>query len=201
MGKILAFLLIISCSSVYASERATCKVLSYSTTLSVGSGTFISKIGNKYQILTCGHVVHKALLISIELFQDGKRSIQIPAKIKTLSFAEALSVDDLAVLEVNEKDLKGYVPDLIGFSNEVSNGDKVYGFGFPGGRWVQKWEGYIHSVNNECVFTTMIPTPGQSGSAILKLVNGKPKIVGMILWTFHDRGGGSSTMSIFELVN
>ena len=194
-------LILLFCSYSYASEKAVCRIVSHGPTTNVGTGTFVKKTKQGYLILTCGHVIADGIFFSINVFNDSKKSMAIPAKLKFSSFAGIISYDDLALLEIRDKDLRGYVPDVIEIASELpSKDDKVYGYGFPGGRWVQRWDGRVIEILDENIFFDAIPTPGQSGSAILTLVNGKPRIVGMILWTFPDRGGGSHIVSIRSLL-
>lgn len=147
----------------------------------VGSGIIIGKEDGKLLIVTNNHVVEDAKSISVGFIDDESASASIRG---TDSDA------DLAVVEVNTKDMKSSTLKKIaiitlGDSDELKTGEQAIAIGNALGYGQSVTGGYISALNREVQLTdktmTLLQTdaainPGNSGGALL---NSKGELIGI----------------------
>ena len=147
----------------------------------VGSGIIIGKKDGKILIVTNNHVVADAKSLSVG-FVDGK---SVSATIRGTD-----SDADLAVVEVNTKDMKSSTLKKIavitlGDSSKLKTGERAIAIGNALGYGQSVTGGYISALNREVQLTdktmTLIQTdaainPGNSGGALL---NSKGELIGI----------------------
>lgn len=155
-----------------------------------GSGTIISRDSHNYYIITNGHVVDNLQSIGVRYITEQRElSLKIPATVKFHSYIEDTS-NDCSILSVKISDFGSYRPKIIPLARngEVSEGDLIYGIGFPNADWSQFWLSKVISVEGErgVVHFTMPPVGGQSGSGIIKNIRGRPYVVGLVTWWRMD---------------
>ena len=81
------------------SLEAVCRV---NTNSGRGSGTVFAEDEDKYYILTNGHVVGRSSRGTVEFFQDGYKSANIPFKTEYTAYKDGTALD-LSVLSVKKK--------------------------------------------------------------------------------------------------
>lgn len=210
------------CGSVQADElsleqvmEATCRVTCTTDTPfgkrnGYGSGTVVDKKNGKYYILTNGHVaVSDNKTAFVEFFDKGLKTSPIPAKIVWRDYENGSTID-LAILEVDANSIPK-TPRIIPIAKDTfkpSAGQRIYGAGSPGGKWMQAWNATISKVNRNYFIINMPPEGGQSGSGILATVDNDTRLVGIVTWRFnnddsilHQNGGGVSLSRIYEILN
>lgn len=147
----------------------------------VGSGIIIGKKGGKILIATNNHVVVDAKSLSVG-FVDGKSA--------SATIRGTDSDADLAVVEVNTKDMKASTLKKIavitlGDSSKLKTGERAIAIGNALGYGQSVTGGYISALNRQVQLTdktmTLIQTdaainPGNSGGALL---NSKGELIGI----------------------
>ena len=147
----------------------------------VGSGIIIGKKDGKILIATNNHVVEDAKSLSVG-FVDGKSA--------SATIRGTDSDADLAVVEVNTKDMKASTLKKIavitlGDSSSLKTGERAIAIGNALGYGQSVTGGYISALNREVQLTdktmTLIQTdaainPGNSGGALL---NSKGELIGI----------------------
>lgn len=147
----------------------------------VGSGIIIGKEDGKLLIVTNNHVVEDAKSLSVGFADDESASASIRG---TDSDA------DLAVVEVNTKDMKSSTLNKIaiitlGDSDDLKTGEQAIAIGNALGYGQSVTGGYISALNREVQLTdktmTLLQTdaainPGNSGGALL---NSKGELIGI----------------------
>lgn len=147
----------------------------------VGSGIIIGKKDGKILIATNNHVVEDAKSLSVG-FVDGKSA--------SATIRGTDSDADLAVVEVNTKDMKASTLKKIavitlGSSSKLQTGERAIAIGNALGYGQSVTGGYISALNREVQLTdktmTLIQTdaainPGNSGGALL---NSKGELIGI----------------------
>ena len=147
----------------------------------VGSGIIIGKKDGKILIATNNHVVVDAKSLSVG-FVDGKSA--------SATIRGTDSDADLAVVEVNTKDMKASTLKKIavitlGDSSKLKTGERAIAIGNALGYGQSVTGGYISALNRQVQFTdktmTLIQTdaainPGNSGGALL---NSKGELIGI----------------------
>lgn len=147
----------------------------------VGSGIIIGKENGKLLIVTNNHVVEDAKSLSVG-FADSESA--------SASIRGTDSDADLAVVEVNTKDMKSSTLKKIaiitlGDSDKLKTGEQAIAIGNALGYGQSVTGGYISALNREVQLTdktmTLLQTdaainPGNSGGALL---NGKGELIGI----------------------
>ena len=147
----------------------------------VGSGIIIGKKDGKILIVTNNHVVEDAKSLSVG-FVDGKSA--------SATIRGTDSDADLAVVEVNTKDMKASTLKKIavitlGDSSKLKTGERAIAIGNALGYGQSVTGGYISALNRQVQLTdktmTLIQTdaainPGNSGGALL---NSKGELIGI----------------------
>ena len=147
----------------------------------VGSGIIIGKKDGKILIATNNHVVEDAKSLSVG-FVDGKSA--------SATIRGTDSDADLAVVEVNTKDMKASTLKKVavitlGDSSSLKTGERAIAIGNALGYGQSVTGGYISALNREVQLTdktmTLIQTdaainPGNSGGALL---NSKGELIGI----------------------
>ena len=147
----------------------------------VGSGIIIGKKDGKILIVTNNHVVEDAKSLSVG-FVDGKSA--------SATIRGTDSDADLAVVEVNTKDMKSSTLKKIavitlGASSKLKTGERAIAIGNALGYGQSVTGGYISALNRQVQLTdktmTLIQTdaainPGNSGGALL---NSKGELIGI----------------------
>ena len=154
----------------------------------VGSGIIIGKKDGKILIATNNHVVVDAKSLSVG-FVDGKSA--------SATIRGTDSDADLAVVEVNTKDMKASTLKKIavitlGDSSKLKTGERAIAIGNALGYGQSVTGGYISALNRQVQLTdktmTLVQTsaainPGNSGGALL---NGKGEVIGMNTVKYSD---------------
>lgn len=174
----------------------------------MGTGTVIGKSDNDYLILTNGHVATRTgTKVWVEFFKDGYKSSQIKADVVWRYYQNGSTID-AALVKVSKSSLGSFSPRVINLAPKsfvVKKDDKIYGAGFPAGRWLQSWQARVKRISTNTVSFNMPPEGGQSGSAILSTVilNGKKytRIIGMVTWRVGNPayGAGVNLSRLYEL--
>lgn len=154
----------------------------------MGSGGVFAEEDHYYLVLTNGHVVAEAEKITLEFYSEGYKSIQVPAEKERVFYRKGTSID-LAILKVQKGSLGGYTPKVINLAPrdyEVSKNDEIFGFGCPTGGWSQGWHGRIINLHDNTFDINMPPRTGQSGSSVVKFINGEPRVIGMVTWRIGE---------------
>ncbi len=179
----------------------------------MGTGTVYKEDATKYYIVTNGHVVGRAGGAVVEFFKGGYKSAAIPAKIEYVRFQSGTSLD-MAILSIPKSVFANTVnkPRVIQFAPQafaLKAKDKIYGAGFPAGRWCQLWFARIYQDNGNTVTFNMPPEGGQSGTSILTTITDAKgekhtAIAGILSWRYGDNkgnewGGGVSLARAYEM--
>ena len=159
----------------------------------VGSGIIIGKKDGKILIVTNNHVVADAKSLSVG-FVDGKSA--------SATIRGTDSDADLAVVEVNTKDMKASTLKKIavitlGDSSKLKTGERAIAIGNALGYGQSVTGGYISALNRQVQLTdktmTLIQTdaainPGNSGGALL---NSKGELIGIntVIYSSEDVEG------------
>lgn len=226
----LGLIILLSVSNAHAKELtieevqdAVCRVTTTTTNTSwwggtgsshsMGTGTVYKEDANNYYIVTNGHVVGRAQKATVEFFKSGYKSAVIPAKIEFVAFKDGTSLD-MALLSIPKSTFANTAikPRVIQFAPEAFSlkpKDKIYGAGFPAGRWCQLWFARIYSDNGNTISFNMPPEGGQSGTAVLTTITDAKgdkhtAISGILSWRYgHDGqqqwGGGLSIKRAYEI--
>lgn len=166
----------------------TCRVISHAPIAFqgnyVGSGAFIKEDDNNYYAITNGHVV-RFPRVTVQTFHDSKYGPEIPAKIIYRIYTEKL---DFAILSVSKTAMieKPQIVEFVPFKTDIDVSKKIFGCGFPEGKWAQIWFGRIISQNGGNFSIDAPPVEGQSGSVVMQLINDKPRAIGLLTWNIKS---------------
>lgn len=182
-------------------RRAACRV---GVENARGSGSIIGFDDrlNKYLVLTNYHVVTNSRSASCEFWDENGRRSKTVGEIVWRShdqqkpFDYALIAIDKAFVE--NLDLP-YVP-LAGEGVRLQEGGALDSAGCPRGQFVVSWDGGVLTLNRTVEFTPG-PYPGQSGSAIIAFIGGKPWNVGTLTWLVGQEGADDSRGAFIPVRN
>jgi len=169
-----------------------------------GSGSIIGFDArlNKYLVLTNYHVVTTSKRASCEFWDErGKRSKTVGeivwrAHDQKQPFDFALVAIDREFVE--SLDLP-YVP-LAGADAALKAGDALDSAGCPRAQFVVGWDGGVITVDRTIEFIPG-PYPGQSGSAIIAFIDGKPWNVGTLTWLVGQEGSDDAKGAFIPVRN
>ena len=197
------------------SLEAVCRV---NTNSGRGSGTVFAEDEDKYYILTNGHVVGRSSRGTVEFFQDGYKSANIPFKTEYTAYKDGTALD-LSVLSVKKKYFGRYPPRVIPLAprgTEIKANDLVMAGGCPSAQWACAWKGRVIKNSGAVISFNAAPIGGQSGSGVLVVINdekGEEQTrLGILLawrvgdgaWTDDgptDYGAGLSLKQIYEILD
>lgn len=193
-------------------QKAACRITAYDIgdngqrEVRRGSGTFVKDDNGIYRILTNGHVVRRSEQVYIEVFDEGWKSGMIPVDVDFVTYYQNSSLD-MSVLSVPKHRLGAYVPTMIPLARgdaPLRAGNVIYGAGCPSGKWMQAWKGAITAARENIIQFNAAPEGGQSGSAILKTINGNTRVVGIVTWRIADTenefGAGLNIRRIEDII-
>lgn len=189
--------------------KAACRVNAYNYAGAKvrGSGTFIDKSEQDYYILTNGHVTSGGQRFTVELFDDGYKTVELEAKRTWHMYRRGTSID-ASVLSLPISSLQGYKPHIIPLAPKtvkLKTGDKVYGSGCPAGRWNQWWAGRVTQNKGFVFYLNAPPEGGQSGTGVIYDVGDKSYLVGLLTWRIGQgnaaHGGGLTSNRIYDMIN
>lgn len=197
------------------SLEAVCRV---NTNSGRGSGTVFAEDEDNYYILTNGHVVGRASRGTVEFFQDGYKSANIPFKTEYAAYKDGTALD-LAVLSVKKKYFGRYPPRVIPLAprgTDIKANDLLMAGGCPSAQWACAWKGRVLKNTGAVISFNAAPIGGQSGSGVLIIIKdekGEEQTrLGILLawrvgdgaWTDDgptDYGAGLSLRQIYEILD
>ena len=151
------------------SLEAVCRV---NTNSGRGSGTVFAEDEDNYYIMTNGHVVGRSSRGTVEFFQDGYKSANIPFKTEYAAYKDGTALD-LAVLSVKKKFFGRYPPRVIPLAprgTEIRANDLVQAGGCPSAQWACAWKGRVLRNTGAVISFNAAPIGGQSGSGVLVII-------------------------------
>jgi len=182
-------------------RRAACRV---GVDGARGSGSIIGYDSDlkKYLVLTNYHVVTNSRSATCEFWDErGARSKTTGAIIwrahdQQAPYDYALIALDPAFVE--SLDLP-YVP-LAGSDVGLKEGDALDSAGCPRAQFVVSWDGGVERLDRTVEFVPG-PYPGQSGSAIIVFVKGRPWNGGILTWLVGQEGSDDSRGAFIPVRN
>ena len=143
----------------------------------LGSGFFINEDG---YLITNFHVIESETQISIEVYHQNGGQID-RASYKDVRIVAMNKFGDLALLKVEDKDAPPFVPAVIGNSDALSVGGRVFAIGSPLGLERTVTEGILSTKSRQLqgnlyLQTTTQINPGNSGGP---LFNMKGEVIGV----------------------
>lgn len=169
-----------------------------------GSGTFIGEDNGKAYILTNYHVVTNNESATVDFWTSGVRTT-LAGRV-AWRYYDAEMPADFALVVVDAQELKDAVdPPFVALGGKDARPDInsfILSAGAPKGRNVSAWRGkVVNYYNNSTAIFQPAPVPGQSGSAILKIVDGELFQVGVLTWLIGQEGSDSATGGAIPVAN
>lgn len=155
---------------------------------SYGSATCVGQTEDAFIFLTNGHVVGNNKTVTVEIFNRGMVSKPLPATVIFAKFQRGTD-KDVAILSVPSRYFGKYPPRIIPLappSFKLVKNQYIASCGCGDGEWARGWEGAVW-LKNENLYFSPPPRGGQSGSAIIGIVdfgNGhlESRVCGMVTW-------------------
>ena len=179
-------------------HAASCRVLALDAggRGAVGTGTVCGVISEGYCVLTNWHVVGARRSVKVQFFGDG-HLIESPGTV-IASWHDDAQPYDFALITVPISGLAGYEPPYVPLAEPTARpqaGDMILSCGCSEGRWPMAWKGHIESLGEGTFQFQPAPKGGQSGSAIVRRINGRLYVTGVLTWRVGgERGGGEERM-------
>lgn len=169
-----------------------------------GSGTFIGEDNGKAYILTNYHVVTTNDSATVDFWTNGVRTT-LAGRV-AWRYYDAEMPADFALITLDAQELKDAVdPPFVALGGKDARPDInsfILSAGAPKGRNVSAWRGkVVNYYNNKTAIFQPAPVPGQSGSAILKIVDGELFQVGVLTWLIGQEGSDSATGGAIPVAN
>ena len=176
-----------------------------------GTATCANETTDAYLFITNAHVVGNSTNVSLYGFRSGYISKKaIPATVSWRAYQRG-TLKDIAVLKAKKSSFGNYPPRII---NIVPEGYKVkpkhfiYSAGCQHSQWPMSWVGHAENINPWITFQPA-PAPGQSGSALLCLIDvdgeWQTRVCGIVTWTDGNNKtgiGGAVPISVYyDLLN
>ncbi|MBR2585434.1 MAG: trypsin-like peptidase domain-containing protein [Thermoguttaceae bacterium] len=179
-------------------HAASCRVLALDAggRGAVGTGTVCGVISEGYCVLTNWHVVGARRSVKVQFFGDG-HLIESPGTV-IASWHDDAQPYDFALITVPISGLAGYEPPYVPLAEPTARpqtGDMILSCGCSEGRWPMAWKGHIERLGEGTFQFQPAPKGGQSGSAIVRRIDGRLYITGVLTWRVGgERGGGEERM-------
>ncbi len=188
-------------STVDDVRRAACRV---GVENARGSGSIIGfdERLNKYLVLTNYHVVTNSRSATCEFWDERGKRTKTVGEIVWRAHDQQRPFDyALIAIDKNFVETLGlpYVP-LAGEDARLQEGGALDSAGCPRGQFVVSWDGGVLTVDRTIEFTPG-PYPGQSGSAIIAFIGGKPWNVGTLTWLVGNEGADNSRGAFIPIRN
>ncbi len=182
-------------------RRAACRV---GVENARGSGSIIGFDDrlSKYLVLTNYHVVTNSARASCEFWDERGRRSKTVGEIVWRAHDQQRPYD-YALIAIDKSFVENldlpYVP-LAGEDARVAQGEALDSAGCPRAQFVVSWDGGVLKADRTVEFTPG-PYPGQSGSAIIAFIDGKPWNVGTLTWLVGQEGSDSSKGAFIPIRN
>lgn len=147
-----------------------------------GSGTVFASDRGRVLVLTNAHVVGDDVgaTCKVELFARGVRSVPISGEVVAVAY-DNRSALDLAVVSLRTVELGSYRPPAIPLADRLLP-LPVRSRGCPGCDWPSEFCGHLLRVRSGTFSFLPEPQPGRSGSGVVQVINGEPRLVGVVTW-------------------
>ncbi len=182
-------------------RRAACRV-GVENARGTGSIIGLDDRLNKYLVLTNYHVVTTSRQATCEFWDDSGKRSKTTGEIVWRAHDQNKPFD-FALIAIDRSFVEGlnlpYVP-LAGGEARILEGFAFDSAGCPRGQFVVGWDGGILNVNRTTEFTPG-PYPGQSGSAIVGFIDGKPWNIGILTWLVGQEGADDSRGAFIPVAN
>lgn len=185
-------------SDVY---RATCRVKAEQAgnRLSYGSGLVVGHFDGFYWVLTNHHVVDNAKTVELHFFGDGLKMVRVTGQV-VANYYDEKSLWDFARIKIPEKELAAYDPPFVPLAKSGAKPDTskyLITCGCGSGRWASLFKGGVENYYGDTAQFYPAPIPGQSGSSIIQLYNGKPYVNAILTYrigndTDEDKNRGGA---------